>query len=41
MFGGLITNGVWCAWLIVKNRSAGQWLGAVSPVEAAEPRTAA
>lgn len=27
MFGGLITNGLWCAWLIVRNRSAGQWLG--------------
>jgi L-rhamnose-H+ transport protein len=42
MFGGLITNGVWCAWLIFKNRSAGQWLGAVSPAEAADkPETAA
>ena len=42
MFGGLITNGLWCAWLILKNRSAGQWLGAVSPVEAADkPQTAA
>jgi len=28
MFGGLITNAVWCAWLIVRNRSAGQWAGA-------------
>jgi L-rhamnose-H+ transport protein len=27
MFGGLITNGVWCAILIAKNKSAGQWLG--------------
>jgi L-rhamnose-H+ transport protein len=27
MFGGLITNAIWCAWLIVKNRSAGQWTG--------------
>ncbi|MCW3837711.1 L-rhamnose/proton symporter RhaT [Sphingomonas canadensis] len=27
MFGGLITNAVWCAWLIARNRSAGQWLG--------------
>ncbi len=25
--GGLITNGVWCAFLIVRNRSAGQWIG--------------
>jgi L-rhamnose-H+ transport protein len=28
MFGGLVTNAVWCAFLIVRNRSAGQWLGA-------------
>lgn len=27
MAGGLLTNGVWCAILIVRNRSAGQWLG--------------
>ena len=27
MFGGLITNAIWCTWLIVKNRSAGQWTG--------------
>lgn len=25
--GGLITNGVWCAVLVVRNRSGGQWLG--------------
>ncbi|PVM85384.1 L-rhamnose/proton symporter RhaT [Caulobacter radicis] len=30
MFGGLITNGVWCAFLIAKNRSAGQWIGRAS-----------
>jgi L-rhamnose-H+ transport protein len=28
MFGGLITNATWCAWLIVRNRSAAQWAGA-------------
>ena len=28
MFGGLVTNAIWCAILIVRNRSAGQWLGA-------------
>ena len=28
MFGGLITNALWCAWLIRKNKSAGQWVGA-------------
>ncbi len=27
MFGGLMTNAIWCGWLIVKNRSANQWLG--------------
>jgi len=35
MFGGLITNGAWCAWLIVRNRSAGEWLGKVKPEEGA------
>jgi L-rhamnose-H+ transport protein len=34
MFGGLITNGVWCAWLIARNRSAGQWLGRTGLAEA-------
>lgn len=40
MFGGLLTNGAWCAWLIVRNRSAGQWLGvgtASSPAAASAP----
>jgi L-rhamnose-H+ transport protein len=27
MFGGLLTNAAWCAWLVVRNRSAGEWLG--------------
>ncbi|KQN06831.1 MULTISPECIES: L-rhamnose/proton symporter RhaT [unclassified Sphingomonas] len=27
MFGGLLTNAVWCTILIARNRSAGQWLG--------------
>ena len=31
MFGGLVTNAVWCAILIVRNRSAGQWLGRAGP----------
>jgi L-rhamnose-H+ transport protein len=35
MFGGLITNGVWCAYLIVKNRSAGEWVGKVKAEEGA------
>jgi len=28
MFGGLITNALWCGWLIARNKSAGQWTGA-------------
>ncbi|MBR2268626.1 MULTISPECIES: L-rhamnose/proton symporter RhaT [Sphingobium] len=28
MFGGLITNALWCGWLIARNKSAGQWAGA-------------
>jgi L-rhamnose-H+ transport protein len=28
MFGGLVTNAVWCAHLIRRNRSARQWVGA-------------
>jgi L-rhamnose-H+ transport protein len=31
MFGGLLTNGAWCGFLIVRNKSAGQWLGRVAP----------
>jgi L-rhamnose-H+ transport protein len=27
MFGGLLTNTIWCTILIVRNRSAGQWVG--------------
>ncbi|MBD8676997.1 L-rhamnose/proton symporter RhaT [Sphingomonas sp. CFBP 13720] len=27
MFGGLLTNAVWCTILIARNRSAGQWIG--------------
>lgn len=27
MFGGLLTNAIWCAFLIMRNRSAGEWLG--------------
>jgi L-rhamnose-H+ transport protein len=29
MFGGLVTNAVWCAFLILRNRSAGEWRGRV------------
>lgn len=27
MFGGLITNGIWCAFLIARNKSAPEWIG--------------
>jgi L-rhamnose-H+ transport protein len=27
MFGGLVTNAIWCGVLIIKNRSAGYWIG--------------
>lgn len=30
MFGGLITNGLWCGYLILKNKSAGEWAGRVA-----------
>ncbi|MDO6412861.1 L-rhamnose/proton symporter RhaT [Sphingomonas sp. BIUV-7] len=30
MFGGLLTNAIWCAILIVRNRSVGQFAGAAS-----------
>jgi L-rhamnose-H+ transport protein len=31
MFGGLLTNAVWCTILIIRNRSAGQWVGRFGP----------
>ncbi len=34
MLGGLITNGIWCAILIARNKSAGQWLGGGTAVGA-------
>ncbi|MBB3957571.1 L-rhamnose/proton symporter RhaT [Novosphingobium sediminicola] len=36
LLGGLTTNALWCAWLIVKNRSLGQFFGASNDV--AQPR---
>ncbi len=33
MAGGLVTNLIWCAILIVRNRSAGQWLGRAAPAQ--------
>ncbi|WP_454713637.1 L-rhamnose/proton symporter RhaT [Caulobacter segnis] len=38
MFGGLITNGIWCAGLIIRNKSAGQWLGKTVEAEAGEAK---
>lgn len=40
MFGGLLTNTAWCAFLIVRNRSAGQWLGRSAAVELSAPLVA-
>jgi L-rhamnose-H+ transport protein len=37
MFGGLLTNSVWCLILVARNRSAGQWLGRSEPGAAASP----
>jgi L-rhamnose-H+ transport protein len=36
MLGGLVTNGVWCAILIARNRSAGEWLGRPGPATDAD-----
>jgi L-rhamnose-H+ transport protein len=35
--GGLTTNLIWCAMLIKKNRSAGQWIGVASAAGAGAP----
>lgn len=37
MGGGLITNLLWCGALIVRNRSAGEWVGRVAPGEPRPP----
>jgi L-rhamnose-H+ transport protein len=39
MFGGLVTNGIWCLFLIVRNRSAGQWAGRVAATVDAAARS--
>ncbi|WP_213981018.1 L-rhamnose/proton symporter RhaT [Sphingomonas sp. dw_22] len=36
MFGGLITNAAWCGWLIVRNRSAGEFIGRAGPAADAD-----
>jgi len=33
--GGLLTNGIWCLFLVVRNGSAGQWLGRTAAVDEA------
>ena len=37
MFGGLITNAVWCGILIARNKSAGQFIGKTAPEDPALP----
>jgi L-rhamnose-H+ transport protein len=34
MFGGLLTNGIWCAYLVLKNRSGSEWFGGGAAVGA-------
>ncbi|AOF99617.1 L-rhamnose-proton symport family protein [Blastomonas sp. RAC04] len=41
MAGGLVTNGLWCAFLILRNRSAGQWVGRSADVATEVPAPAA
>ena len=36
MFGGLVTNGLWCAYLVARNRTAGEWLGRPGPAADAD-----
>ena len=36
MFGGLITNTLWCGWLIIRNGSAGEWIGRRRPTPDAQ-----
>jgi L-rhamnose-H+ transport protein len=39
MFGGLVTNALWCAYLIAKNRSAGEWFGRTAATRVGAPAT--
>jgi len=36
MAGGLVTNAIWCLYLIRRNRSAGEWLGRPGPAADAD-----
>jgi L-rhamnose-H+ transport protein len=38
MFGGLVTNALWCCYLIWRNRSAGEWIGRLGPAADADGR---
>jgi L-rhamnose-H+ transport protein len=37
MGGGLVTNLIWCGFLILRNRSAGQWIGRVESIAEGAP----
>lgn len=37
MFGGLLTNSIWCAWLIARNGTAGEWFGRLQASHADAP----
>jgi L-rhamnose-H+ transport protein len=37
MFGGLITNSLWCAYLILRNKSAGEWFGRTAATNPSAP----
>ncbi len=36
MFGGLVTNALWCVYLIARNKSAGEWIGRPGPATDAD-----
>jgi L-rhamnose-H+ transport protein len=38
LFGGFCTNAIWCLFLVIKNRSASQWLGAPARGDAGADR---
>lgn len=38
LFGGFCTNAIWCLFLVIKNRSASQWLGAPAHGDAGAER---
>jgi L-rhamnose-H+ transport protein len=38
MLGGLVTNGLWCFYLIARNKSAAEWIGRPGPAADADGR---